>query len=282
MPAGNKHSDEAPRPDYSQLYKEQSTIKLPPTTNTRQSDRGMSSIPTGFPSRPKDKYQLLKEEFHRNRDKLRQTRAQLENYDRELRRKNEELGSYQRHVGYLQHEKQRAKDTINGLQNDLNNVHQQLEDAKNLSEVRGKELLGAQVFLTKADTLSIAEVGEKVTALNEEIFQAASTLKEALVHKRHEVSRTELEAAAAVSKEMVGEKMTNILITQSQKPELEVNPLLVQVVLQIFMIKFCVSKIQSWYPDPTIEGFLSAIYSDIRSTGKHCIDSKNQILPDIQ
>ena len=269
MPAGNKHSDEAPRPDYSQLYKEQSTIKLPPT-NTRQSDRGMPSIPTGPSSRPKDKYQLLKEEFHRNRDELRQTRAQLENYDRELRRKNEELGGYQRQVGYLQHEKQRAKDTINGLQNELNNVHQQLEDAKNLSELRGKELLGAQVFLTKADTLSIAEVGEKVTALNEEIFQAASTLKEALVHKRHEVSRTELEAAAAVSKEMVGEKMTNILITQSQKPEPEVNPLLVQVVLRIFMVNFCVSKLQSWYPgDSAIGEFLSVIYSRIRSTGKH-------------
>ena len=240
-----------------------------------------SIIPGPTPA-PKDKYQLLKEDFRRNRDELRQAQATIENYDRELRRRNGELHYSQQRLSYLQHENQRAKDTINGMQNELNNVHHQLEDAKNLSEVRGKELVGAQVFLTKADTLSISEVGEKVTALNEEIFQAAATLGEALIHKRHEVSQTEWEAAAAVSKEMVGEKMTNILITQLQKPEPEVNPLLVQVILQIFMIKFCVSKIQSWYPEPTIEGFLSAIYSDIRSTGKHCIDSKNQILPDIQ
>ena len=124
-------------------------------------------------------------------------------------------------------------------------------------------------------------MGKKVTALNGKIFQVAATLGETLIHKRHEVSQTEWKAAAAVSKEMVGKKMTKTLIAQSQKPEPEVNPLLVQVVLQIFMVNFCVSKIQSWYPDPTIEGFLSAIYSDIRSTGKHCIDSKNQILPDI-
>ena len=43
------------------------------------------------------------------------------------------------------------------LQDELNTVHQQLEDAEHLSEVRGKELVGAQVFLTKADTISISE-----------------------------------------------------------------------------------------------------------------------------
>ena len=146
-----------------------------------------------------------------------------------------------------------------------------------LSEVREKGLFGAQDLLTKADTLSISEVGEKVTTLNEEIFQAAATLGEALIHKRHEVSQTELEVAAAVSREMVGEKLMKLLITQSQKPDPEVNPLLVQVTLQIFMVKFCVSKIQSWYPgDSAVGGFLSAIYSEIRSTGKLCIDLKTK------
>jgi hypothetical protein len=84
-----------------------------------------------------------------------------------------------------------------------------------------------------------------------------------------------LDAAVAVSKEMVGEKMTKNLIAQAQKPEAEVNPLLVQVVLQIFMVNFCISKIQSWCPgDPAVGDSLSAIYSQIRSTGKRCIDPK--------
>ena len=161
-------------------------------------------------------------------------------------------------------------------------VYQQLEDAKNLSEVRGKELSDIQVFLTKADALSISEVGEKVHALNEEIFQAAATLGETLRHKRLKLSHKDLDATAAESRKMVGGMITDILFTQSQKPEPEINPLLVQVVLQIVIIKFCVSKIQSWYPaDSTFGGFLSAIYSQIRSNGKHLIDS-NQVLPDAQ
>ena len=95
-------------------------------------------------------------------------------------------------------------------------------------------------------------MGEKVTALNEEIFQAAATLGEALIHKHHELSKSDLDAAAAACREMVWKKMTNILITQSRKPEPEVNPLLVQVVLQVFMVNFFLvnflfSKIHSWY-----------------------------------
>jgi hypothetical protein len=187
---------------------------------------------------------------------------------------------------FIKHQKdeiQRSRDTINGLRNELNDVHQQLEDAKALSEIRGKKNLDVQVFSTKADTvttLSISEVGESVVALNEEIFQAAATLGEALIYKRHELFQTDLDAATAVSQEMVGKEMTSILIAQSQKPELEVNPLLVQVVLQIFMVNFCVSKIHSWYPgDAAIGDFLSTIYSQIlnRSTGKHRIDSKSSL-----
>ena len=227
---------------------------------------------------PKDKYHLyhwpgesLKEDYDRTRDELRQARVVIENYDRELRRRNAELHKASHYIGQLQHDKLQSKDSINGLQNELMNVHQQLKKTKTFSNVSGP-----QVFSTKADTLSISEVGEKVIALNKEVFRAATTLGKALIHKRRKLFETDLDAAAAVhvSQEMVGKKMTNILITQSQNP---VNPLLVQVVLQIFLVKFCVSKIQSWYPnDSAIGGFLSAVYSEIRSTGKHCIASDSK------
>lgn len=230
----------------------------------------MSLIPAAGPPLPKDKYQLLKDDYRHLQHDLKKINANLEGYKQELRRTRGELREAGLYINDLHHEKRRWKDHMNGLQNELNNVHQQLDDAKTLSEVRGKELFGAQVFLTKADTLSISDVGEKVTALNEEIFQAAATLGEALVHHRYELPKEELDAALAESREMVGEKVSNLLISQGKKPEPEVNPLLVQVVLQIFMVKFCVSKVQSWYPgDPAIAGFLNAIYSDIRLSGKH-------------
>ena len=154
------------------------------------------------------------------------------------------------------------------MANKLIGIHQQLE---NLSEVRGKKLFGA---LSQVDTISISKVGEKVTVLNEEISQAAATFGKGLIHKHHEVSQKELDAAVAVSRETVGEKMTNILITQSQKPEpAKISRSLVQVVLQIIMVKFCASKIQSWYPDDSFIGeLLSMFYSDIHSTRKRRID----------
>ena len=232
-----------------------------------------SIIPTGKkgPPPPEDLFDL-KKEYHRIRDELRQARVTNKDYHHELRRRTGELRQANRDVGHLQQECQRLKKSIKGLQNDLNNVHQQLEDAKTLSEVREKKLISAQI-----DTISISdsEVGEKVTALNEEIFQAAAILGEALVYNRQELSQRDLNAASAVSHEAVGEKMTNLLITRSQKSKPEINPLLVQVVLEILMVNFCISKLQSWYPgDSTIGEFLSAIYSGIHSTGKHRIDSK--------
>ena len=233
-----------------------------------------TGIPRSRPLPRLDKYQLLEEDYHRVRDELTQARATIKNYDRELRRRNEELRQASQIIDHLQHENQLSKDSFNGLQNELNNVHQQLADAEALCEVRTKELYGAQAFLTKADTLSISEVGERVTALNEEISRAAATLGEEIIHKRRELSQTELDAASVISQEILGKKMSNTLMALSQQPNSEVNPLLVQVVLQILIVKFCVSKILSWYPgDSSIGNFLSAIYSKIHTTGKHCIDS---------
>jgi hypothetical protein len=149
----------------------------------------------------------------------------------------------------------------------LINVDQQLKNAKIISKIHEEKAIGGQV-----DTISISKVGEKVTALNVKIYQAADTLGEALIYKRRALSLTEMDDAAAASRKIVGEKTTNVLITQSQNPEPEINPLLLQVVLRIFMVKFCVAKIKSWYPGPesdnsVVGGFLSAIYSEIRSTG---------------
>ena len=161
--------------------------------------------------------------------------------------------------------KSRIENLYEWLTNRVDQHHQQLKDPKNIHDE--EKVIGAQV-----DTISISEVCEKVTALNDEIFQAVDTLGGALIHERRALSLADLDAAAAESQEMVGEKITNILITQSQNPESEINPVLLQVVLRIFMAKFCVSKIQSWYPDSDNSAagdILSGIYSEIRSTGMH-------------
>ena len=220
---------------------------------------------------PKDKYQRLKEEHSRTRDELKQAKATIKNNDRELRGRAEELCKANHDIEQLRLEKQRMKDVIGSLlQNEPNNIHGKVEDGRTLPDV-----LDGQDFSTEADTLSISEVGEKVAALNEEIYQAAATLAEALIRKRHKVSpRADLVAADAECQDMVGEKITNLLISQSRKP---VNPLLVQVVLQILLVNFCASKIRSWYSSNTAIGeFLTATYFEIRSTGTYIFDSKTK------
>ena len=59
------------------------------------------------PLPPKDKYQLLEEEYHRIRDELTQARATIEKYDRELGRRNQELREASQYIDNLQKVSQR-------------------------------------------------------------------------------------------------------------------------------------------------------------------------------
>lgn len=61
-------------------------------------DSLMSS--TGPP--PKDKYQQLKEEYNRIQDKLRQSHATIDNYERDLRKTKRELRKAYECIGDLQ------------------------------------------------------------------------------------------------------------------------------------------------------------------------------------
>lgn len=161
-----------------------------------------------------------------------------------------------------------------GLSAELGHTKQQLSDAINLSEVRGKELKGAQVFLTKADSLSVSDVVQKVSALNEEIFQAGALLAESLVcqtveggledhaHRRQDI----INESAKVVSGILGSRLTDTLANESMKPqEGPANQLLVQIVLIIALTRWCASNSRGWIPDdPETTEFLDVLYDDIR------------------
>ncbi|KDR76611.1 hypothetical protein GALMADRAFT_1328499 [Galerina marginata CBS 339.88] len=175
-----------------------------------------------------------------------------------------------RHTCYdLDHERARLKDTNNNLQRELSNVQRELDELKALSETRGRELVGAQVFSTEADSLSISDVTYKVGTLNDEIFQASAFLAEIIAHGKHEVPMADMPRYYDQACRRIGEPMVKLLINQSQQPEPEVNPLIVQAVLSILLVGFCVSKLDSWYPaDKSRAEFLAALYNDIRFSRK--------------
>jgi hypothetical protein len=169
-----------------------------------------------------------------------------------------------------QHQVHRLLDDNRSLTHELEAVKVQLADAKTLSEVRGKELKGAQVFLTKADTLSTTDVVQKVNALNEEIFQAAALLGEMLQNsERKDRTQEQITVAFEKARWMLGEQMASVLAVESSNIRTDLNPLLVQVVLQIAITTWCKFVVSSWKPsDGTVADFLAAIYSEIRQVGE--------------
>ena len=208
----------------------------------------------------------------RTKEELQRIKAKYQQLEYEFRRVKGENGTLHRNCFELDSENRRSKDTIRSLQHEITNMGRELQEYKNLSEIRGRELVGAQVFLTKADLLSISDVKDKVNALNGENFQASASLGESLVHFKYEVAEEEREAAYAQVCRTVSEPLARTLIKETQKPEPEVNPLLVQVVLEMYLVHFCSSMIESWFPgNRETSDFLTTIYTEIRRTGEFII-----------
>ena len=172
----------------------------------------------------------------------------------------------------LESENRRIKDTIRSLQHENITMGRELQEYKNLSEIRGRELLGTQVFLRKADYLSISDVKDKVNALNGKNFQASTSLGESLVHFKWELGKEEREAAFAQVCRAVSEPFARALMMETQKPEPEVNPLLVQVVLEMYLVHFCFSMIEPWFlGSRETSDFLATIYNEVRRAGEFIV-----------
>jgi len=114
-----------------------------------------------------------------------------------------------------------------------------------------------------------------VNTLNDEIFQASASLGDALIHHKHGLTLEEMEAAFAGVCRTVGDSLANALLNEAKKREPEVNSLLVQVILEMILVHFCSSKIESWFPD-TVEtsDFLTSMYSEIRRTEEQAVSGR--------
>ncbi|KAF9476861.1 hypothetical protein BDN70DRAFT_811569 [Pholiota conissans] len=210
--------------------------------------------------RNKEQYDRLCAEYQRSRDELR--RAQEDN--RRLIQNNRELDA----------DRNRYKENATAISNELRNVQRELEDYRTLSEIRGKELVGAQVFLTKADQLSSSELSQKVNGLNEETFQAAAWLADSLHHVQSQwKSEEERQEAYKVTCMIVGEPAARLLVAHASEPE--PNFYLVQLVMQIFFANFCSIKIERWYEGGSeVNNFLGTLYGEIRRNEEQAVSGR--------
>jgi len=203
------------------------------------------------------------------KEELSRTRANVKHLEDECERAKAEAHYWIRTCVELDHENKRQKDTIQNFQQELSNMGLELQEYKTLSDNRGKELISHRVFMTKADFLSVLDLKDMANTLNDEIFQASASLGHSLIHHKHGLTPEEMEAAYAGVCRTASEPLARILVRETKKPEPEfINPLLVEVVLEMILVHFCSAKIESWFPGAKeTSDFLTAIYSEIRRTG---------------
>ncbi|KAF9523716.1 hypothetical protein CPB83DRAFT_862354 [Crepidotus variabilis] len=161
------------------------------------------------------------------------------------------LRNYHDELQIMRNENRRLRESNEQLTRERDNFARNLQDATDLSNRRGNELAGAQTFLSKADTISSAELQEKVAALNEEIFQTAAALGEGMVRRRFDVSESTRDERNRKVKGLVGEGMLKILqdhASSDMKDDQPIHPLLVQVAVQVFLTDASNYELGYWDP----------------------------------
>lgn len=141
------------------------------------------------------------------------------------------------------------REACDHLQHERDELNRKLVEVTDLSNLRGNELAGAQAFLTKTDNISGQELQDLVHTLNEEIFQAAASLGDCVVRRAYDLSSEDREYYYDRVGEAVGQKTLSILSQQSRSDDHEINPLLVQIVVQVFLVSLCAQEINSWDPN---------------------------------
>ena len=163
----------------------------------------------------------------------------------------------------------RLGDENRSLQQELKVVTSSLEDARSLSQTRADELKGAQVFLTKTDVLSAADIVQKATVLNNEIYQTASRLEE-LLHNTNDPDKTQRQPTSAEN-EILGKQLASDLSNHRMTVNGDTEPkgLLIRVVFQIAITNLCGSAVSSWGPNNRqLADSMSSIYAGIRQAGE--------------
>lgn len=153
---------------------------------------------------------------------------------------------------------------LKNVRNELQHAQTKHDELATLLEARTRELKGAQVYLTKADTLSGAEVMSLVDALNVEILQTAAFISDSFDFARQPSQADEVKEASSRISELMGPTLTHLLSTVLHGED----PLLVQIALQGATVEFSRWIIMTWdFDGLQAEQPLAEIYNDIRESG---------------
>ena len=206
----------------------------------------------------KRELERTRKELHRCRQELEQSKICLEQAIRENK-------NYARSIEELKSANAQDKEMY------IRKAQHEIDNAKALVNNLRREFQGAQpeVFLTKADSLTIPDLSSQVTRLNEDIFQAAASLGEHVCRKQWCLLEEEAIRHAEDASSIIGPYLILVASDQARNLEAPVHPFLVQVILQAFLNAFCVEKMMMWTPDNRIgNDFLDTLYQSICENGK--------------
>ena len=152
-------------------------------------------------------------------------------------------------------------------QEELEAVKAQLADAKtdfdeNANEEETWDMRGGSDILLTAAAIQMVDV------LNVEVRRVAAVLGKVLQKAKFEEGHRQIMQITEKARLMLGENMVALLSTGLPE-KARVDPLFVQVVLQVAVINWCKTTISSWKPgNSDVSNLLVELYSKIREVGE--------------
>jgi hypothetical protein len=214
-------------------------------------------------------------------DALQQANNSCMNLDHHYRKLWSRANAQSEELQRCQHNVHRLLDDNRSLTHELEAVKAKPADAKTLPKVRGKEL---RVDTTDVDQtgneeetwdmpggsdilLTVAAI-QMVDVLNVEVRRVAAVLGKVLQKTKFEEGHHQIMQITEKARLMLGENMV-ALLSAGLPERARVDPLLVQVVLQVAIINWCKTTISSWKPgNSDASNLLVELYSKIRQVGK--------------
>jgi hypothetical protein len=192
-----------------------------------------------------------------------------------------------------QHQNDRLLDDNRSLTHELEAVKVQLADARKLSEVlmvlaAGKMISEAGIKELKVDTTDVDQKTDEETSdmpggsdilltaaaiqmvdvLNMEVRRVVAVLGKVLQKTKFAEGRRQIMQITEKARLMLGESMV-ALLSAGLPEQARLDPLLVEVVLQVAITNWCKTTISSWKPgNNDVSNLLVELYSKIREVGK--------------
>lgn len=202
---------------------------------------------------------------------------------KELERVRREMEVVQRLLQSLRSENQSLGEQVaqkgeeaEHLKDESRHIKEKYEQTLSLLDSRTKELRSAEVFLTKADSLSGADIISMLNSLNSEIYQTAALVAESYDFlPKTEISEpdqdmTRMETDLRIT-HIIGSRMVELLKSTHHHED----PTLLQIAFQVGMAAYSNKMISAWdFDDPAGERLLGWTYRRLRSQEEQTISGR--------